>query len=355
MKRRRLMAVVVALVSAVIVIAFLSLDVVRKIDQQSTASTDNVQWTVAQINVEFLQLFLTVDAAIHGHESLDEVRRRFDVFYSRMTTMRRSPIFVVLRQDPEFSASYETVWSFLEGHVELIDGSDAELARGLPRLAAEVRELRPAAGQLGLSGIRVFARRTDAEREGIARTLLQVSILTLGLLATLGVLAAGLARMNTAIKRQVRENLEQTQRVKAVFSTSLDAVIVADSAGRILEFNAAAEAMFGYRSADVLGKDMSPLIVPPHLQAAHRHGMEQYRRNGAKHVIGAGRIRLEAMRKSGETFPVELAISVSEGKRARSSSLSCATCLPKWRRNKSFTVPVTMLWPAKRQRPNCWP
>lgn len=307
------MAFVLALLTAVIVIAFLSLDVVRKINQQSTASTDNVQWSVAQINVEFLQLLLAVEGAQNGHETLDEVRRRFDVFYSRMTTMKRSPVFVVLREDPEFAASYQSIWGFLERSVPLIDGSDADLARGLPAFSAEVRDLRPDASVLGLTGIRVFARRTDSEREGIARTLLQVSILTLGLLGALGVLAAGLARMNTAIKRKVRENQVQSQRVKAVFATSLDAVIVADTAGRILEFNAAAEAMFGYSAAEVLGKDMGPLIVPPHLQDAHRAGMERYRHGGQRRVVGAGHIRLEAMRKSGATFPVELAVSVSDG------------------------------------------
>ena len=142
---------VLALMSAVLVIAVLSLDVVRKINQQSTASTDNVQWSVAQINVEYLQLLLVVEGARDGEMQLDEVRRRFDVFYSRMNTMKRSPVFAVLREDPEFAKSYAQVWAFLERRVGLIDGPDADLARGLADLAAEVEQLRPAASVLGLS------------------------------------------------------------------------------------------------------------------------------------------------------------------------------------------------------------
>lgn len=299
--------------SAVIVIAFLSLDVVRKINQQSTASTDNVQWSVAQINVEYLQLLVVAEAARDGEVTLDEVRRRFDVFYSRMTTMKNSPVFVVLREDPEFAKAYAQIWAFLERRVGLIDGPDADLARDLDNFIIDIAALRPAASTLGLTGIRVFARRTDAEREGIARTLLQVSILTLGLIGAMGVMVATLARMNATVKSQIRENRAQSERVKAVFSTALDAVIVADARGRILEFNAAAEAIFGYSAAEVLGQDMSPLFVPPHLRQAHSEGMARFIATGATKVVGAGRIRLEAMRKGGETFPAELAVSLDEG------------------------------------------
>ena len=292
-------------------IAFLSVDVIRKIDEQSTASTDNVQWTVAQVNVEYLQLSLSIKSAQDGLEPIDEVRRRFDVFYSRMTTMQRSPVFGVLREDPAFAKSYAKIWTFLDSYVGVIDGSDADLARRLGDLSAEVQVLRPDASALGLTGIRVFAKRTDSARAGIARTLLQVSVLTLGLLVGMGVLAATLARMNTAIKRQARQNQEQGERVKAVFATSLDAVIVADSDGLILEFNKAAEAMFGYIAREVLGQPMGPLIVPPHLRAAHAAGMANFAATQEHRVVGAGHIRLEAMRNGGDTFPIELAISVS--------------------------------------------
>lgn len=311
-RRLRLTAFVVALLTSVLVIAFLSLDVVRKINQQSVASTDNVQWSVAQINVEYLQLLLTVRSAIDGEDSLEEVRRRFDVFYSRMITMQRSPVFSVLREDKSFAESYAKIWAFLNTNVALIDGDDADLARGLPKLADQVQALRPDASVMGLTGIRVFARRTDAVRSGIARTLLQVSILTLGLIIGMGVLAATLARMNAAIKRQARENQAQGERVKAVFATSLDAVIVADAAGRVLEFNAAAEAMFGYSAADVVGKDMGPLIVPPHLREAHARGMASFRANGAHKMVGKGHVRMEAMRNGGQVFPIELSLSVSQ-------------------------------------------
>ena len=301
-----------ALVTSIVGIAFLSMDVVRKIEQQATASTDNVQWTVAQINVEYLQLLIAVEELHDGQADLQDLRRRFDVFYSRMLTMERSPIFSTLRQDATFAQSYERAWEFLERQVEVIDSDDAVLKARLPAFTEEVKALRPDASAMGLTGLRIFARKTDLTREGIARTLLQVSVLTLGLIVAMGVLAATLARMNAAIKRQARQNVAQAERIKAVFATSLEAIIVADSHGHILEFNAAAENMFGYTSQEVLGQPMGNFIVPDHLRDAHDKGMENYRTSGTQKVIGRGHIRLEARRKSGEVFPIELAISVSE-------------------------------------------
>ena len=307
----RAAAVVFTLLAAATGIAFLSLDVFRKINEQSTASTDNVQWVIAQIKVEYLQLLIAVEGAQNGDTTLDEVRQRFDIFYSRMVTMDRSPIFKVLRQDPSFSASHQRAKAFLDANIGLIDGPDAELARSFPAFADAVRALRSDASTMGLTGIRIFARVTDETREGIVWTLMLVSVLSLGLFAGMAILAVTLARLNEAIKLQARENLEQAERVKAVFATSLDAIVVADSHGRILEFNAAAEGMFGYAASEVRGQPMGPFLVPHHLRDVHEKGMKAYRETGRHKIVGAGRVRLEALRKSGEVFPIELAVSVS--------------------------------------------
>ena len=51
--------------------------------------------------------------------------------------------------------------------------------------------------------------------------------------------------------------------------------------------------------------------MPEPLRDAHRAGMERFVAGGEKRVIDAGRLRLEALRKSGEVFPVELSISAA--------------------------------------------
>lgn len=108
----------------------------------------------------------------------------------------------------------------------------------------------------------------------------------------------------------------------AVVASSLDGVIMIDIDGKVLEFNPAAEDMFGYRRADVLGKPIGDLIVPPHLRGAHEAGMTRYLSEGTPHVVGK-RIEIDAMRANGSLFPVELAITeiVAGGRRLFSASL----------------------------------
>jgi PAS domain S-box-containing protein len=93
----------------------------------------------------------------------------------------------------------------------------------------------------------------------------------------------------------------------AVVSASLDPVITMDDQGRVIEFNPAAERVFGYRRADVVGREMAELVIPPRLRDAHRRGLARYLATGQGPVLGQ-RLELTAMRADGREFPVELAI-----------------------------------------------
>ncbi len=106
-----------------------------------------------------------------------------------------------------------------------------------------------------------------------------------------------------------REQLKVTLARKAgVLATALDAVITIDEAGSVVEFNPAAERIFGYQQADVLGREMAGLIVPPALRDAHRAGMARYLARG-DHPILNRRLELTAMRADGSEFPAEISIT----------------------------------------------
>ncbi|PAP81016.1 hypothetical protein B1759_06570 [Rubrivirga sp. SAORIC476] len=110
-------------------------------------------------------------------------------------------------------------------------------------------------------------------------------------------------------RKAAEEALAASEALKrGVFESALDAVITIDTAGRILEFNPAAERTFGHRAADVIGHVMADLIVPPALRDAHRAGMERYLATGHGPVLGT-RIEVPALRADGSEFPCELAIN----------------------------------------------
>jgi diguanylate cyclase (GGDEF)-like protein/PAS domain S-box-containing protein len=98
-------------------------------------------------------------------------------------------------------------------------------------------------------------------------------------------------------------------RHRAVIESSLDSVIAIDRHGRVLEFNPAAERTFGYRSEEVLGRELVDLIVPPESREAHRRGLARAFEHDDWRLLGR-RIETTALRADGSRVPVELALSL---------------------------------------------
>ncbi len=87
-------------------------------------------------------------------------------------------------------------------------------------------------------------------------------------------------------------------------------MIVIDEQGTIVEFNPTAERTFGYDRAEVVGRLLADVIVPPDLREAHRSGLARYLRTKDPRVLGK-RIELRAIRADGTELPVELAITAT--------------------------------------------
>jgi len=109
------------------------------------------------------------------------------------------------------------------------------------------------------------------------------------------------------VRRQAAAVLESEARKSAVLNTSLDGIVTIDHKGRIVEFNPAAERMFGVHRSEAIGKAMADLLIPPRLREQHRRGMTRYAETGEAAVLGR-RIEMPAWRSDGTEFPVELAI-----------------------------------------------
>jgi len=113
--------------------------------------------------------------------------------------------------------------------------------------------------------------------------------------------------------RQVQSALEQADRRKAaILNASLDAILTMDAQGLLLDFNTAAEEIFGYTRQQALGRPLAELIIPPRLRQAHAEGLRRYLQTGAGPVLGR-RIEVSALHADGHEFPVELSIAVVDG------------------------------------------
>ena len=111
------------------------------------------------------------------------------------------------------------------------------------------------------------------------------------------------------LRHQAEQRLRDSeQRMRSVLENSYDAFIAIDDSEAIVEWNRAAEATFGWRRSEVLGRSLADVIVPPGTRAAHRAGMQRYLRTGEGRSLDQ-RLQLPALHRSGHEFPVEMTIS----------------------------------------------
>ena len=106
----------------------------------------------------------------------------------------------------------------------------------------------------------------------------------------------------------MEELCRSEMRKGAIMDSALDCIITMDHEGRIVEFNPAAERVFGYRRDEVVGLELCQVLIPPSLRALHRQGLERHLEKGSRTLLGR-RVETTAMRSDGSEFPVELAIT----------------------------------------------
>ncbi len=89
-----------------------------------------------------------------------------------------------------------------------------------------------------------------------------------------------------------------------MLQASYDSIVVIDEAGSIVEFNPAAERMFGWTRAEILGKDLLHTLIPVYYREGYASGAE-YMEGRGKPMIGR-RLETVTQNAAGEIFPIEL-------------------------------------------------
>jgi two-component system CheB/CheR fusion protein len=125
----------------------------------------------------------------------------------------------------------------------------------------------------------------------------------------LGVIAQVGTQLGRVIERaQATDALrESASKVRALLKTAAEGIVTIDARGLIESFNPAAERIFGYNTAEVVGQNVS-LLMPPPYRNEHDRYIADYLKTGQAKIIGVGR-EVVGLRKEGSTFPMDLAVS----------------------------------------------
>ncbi|MDO8989583.1 MAG: PAS domain S-box protein [Sideroxyarcus sp.] len=118
-----------------------------------------------------------------------------------------------------------------------------------------------------------------------------------------------------AITRDISERLaaedalrKSEAKFRSITDAANDGIIIIDDAGRITFWNAAAETIFGYAREEILGREIHALLPPQRFREAADRGFEHFRTTGEGPIINKT-MTLEALRKGGEEFFIELSLS----------------------------------------------
>lgn len=105
----------------------------------------------------------------------------------------------------------------------------------------------------------------------------------------------------------LHEHLVDQEWFNALLDSSLDCIIAINHDGIIVEYNHAAETVFGYTAAEAIGQRLDQLIIPERYRNPHRKALAHYLQTGQGNVIGR-RVEVHGLTKSGKEVPIELTV-----------------------------------------------
>ena len=110
---------------------------------------------------------------------------------------------------------------------------------------------------------------------------------------------------NREIASDLRDSEAQN---RSIFHYAPDAIIVIDSAGRIVKWNSLAVQLFGWDTGEVIGRQVEEIVIPPESRQKYREDIMRYIETGTSELIGRT-VDLWALRKNGSTFSASLRIA----------------------------------------------
>lgn len=111
----------------------------------------------------------------------------------------------------------------------------------------------------------------------------------------------------TELKAREHALMDSETQKASIVSAALDGVVTVDTNGTILEFNEAAQAMFGWSAAELVGANVTETLLAPVNRDFLRGELENFRRTGTSALIGR-RTEMNGMRRDGSLFPAEVSV-----------------------------------------------
>ncbi|MBC7675490.1 MAG: PAS domain S-box protein, partial [Rhodoferax sp.] len=303
-------AIMVFAAAAVAVVLVLGVRLRGELQAFQEEPVDNIHWNVTQLELDAVRFEAETELAqVEPNLPLTELRKRFDLFYSRAQSAIKGKMFDQLGLQDVVTPMNTRLEDFLTDITPIIDSNDTDLRASLPTIAQKATALREDLRDMSVKIVDKYAALADLRRAAFTALVRQVAWAAGIVLIALILMNALVLWLNRLSEARAAETARLSSRLAATVGTSLDAIIVAGMDGRIIAFNEAATQQFGYSREEALGANLSDLIIPPSARGSHEAGMARMKRYGSFRVVNSGRFEMTAMRKGDEEFPIELAIA----------------------------------------------
>ncbi len=122
------------------------------------------------------------------------------------------------------------------------------------------------------------------------------------------VLMRGKYELENLVHERTVDLKEREEMLSSLATAAQDAVIMINSDGNVTHWNPAAEKMFGYSAAEIIGSNLHGIVVPIRYLDAYHAEFSKFIQTGAGEFVGAV-TETDAKNRDGSEFPIEVSIS----------------------------------------------
>lgn len=293
-----------------LVLAFMGHHLWQDLKALSIAGNDNPQWHILQLDNEFANLHASLlEESAKPVPDRSAIRLRTNIALSRVDLVRFGNSGRMFASDPNSVARIKQVESLAQEATRLVDGdlTPADISE----LFDVVTQARPVIRRLAVDGQHMVAQASADQRKRLAGKLRNTGFVAIFLIGVLGAVLMTLNRLLRIARKQDMALQASSQRLASTIEASLDAIVSIRSTGEIVDFNSAAESIFGWKKQELVGENAEDTLLSGRIEASDPSDAS-HEGSGLLRYVGRGRVEIIAKRKSGEEFSAEISVTTAE-------------------------------------------
>jgi PAS domain S-box-containing protein len=277
-------------------------------DLSVSEGTTQTRWHSSQFEIQVADLDSILTENIANVDlQRDAIRQKINIVLSKLFVLKNDPYLLNFWENPGLGASGLMPLFQFETRAIAISDKPAQITPSdLLDLRDILRKARPVVRKISLRGVELAAAQSTKRRTKFARQLTWTGGFAIGFLIMLVSLLLLMDRMLLSAMRRAAALTASSRQLAATVAGSLDAIVIADSFSKIIEYNASAEGVFGWTRKEIIGRTMEDIFLPEGLRDAYKNAMNQPLLQDRSEAIYPTRFELSGRRKNGEEFPVEL-------------------------------------------------